>query len=252
MRSHLFMAVFLLSLAGCGSEGGDTAPKEAAATAGPDATSSRQAAPTPHETVAWLTELTTPRQTGPYAPRDECVDVPDAVQFRRDLAVAVMQRDAQAFAALALPGVKLGFGGEGGREALVEALQADEGRLFEELAQVMKLGCAANSVGGLTMPWYFAQDLEEIDPFTAYLVAGMRIPILNDPDTEAPVRRRLSWEIVEVEPDDSPSPGFRSVRTMDGTIGYVRTESLRSLVDYRLLATREDGAWRISAIVAGD
>ena len=47
----------------------------------------------------------TPRLAeGAYAPRDECKDVPGAEDFRRSLAKAVKDRDANALAALARQG----------------------------------------------------------------------------------------------------------------------------------------------------
>ena len=42
------------------------------------------------------------------------------------------------------------------------------------------------------------------------------------------------------------------LKTADGKEGYVATDKVRSLLDYRLLATKVNNEWRITAFLAGD
>jgi hypothetical protein len=61
----------------------------------------------------------------------------------------------------------------------------------------------------------------------------------------------ISWDVVELKalkPDDA----FQQVTTLDGKHGYIATDRLRSLLDYRLLATSRNGKWSVVSLVAGD
>ena len=42
------------------------------------------------------------------------------------------------------------------------------------------------------------------------------------------------------------------IRRVDGRRGFVDRQSLRSLIDYRLLASADDGVWRVTHLIAGD
>jgi hypothetical protein len=202
--------------------------------------------------IAWLNELLDPRQSGRFAPRDECSGLPGGAEFRHSLAAAVLDRDADALAALALPEVKLGFGGDDGRERFLERLRDNDDGLMDELGQVLQLGCAINAQGGLTMPWYFAQELGDVDAYGAAFVTGENVPMLSKPDPQSTTVANLSWDLVELSEGLDPALALAPVTTSDGHTGYVSTERLRSLIDYRLLAVREGEGWRISAILAGD
>jgi hypothetical protein len=164
----------------------------------------------------------------------------------------VAKGDAEAVAALASPEVKLGFAGDDGRERFLEKLKEPNGELMGELKRLLAFGCAANEEGGLTIPWHFAQDFGDIDGYSAMIVTGEDVPLHAAADGKSPVRQRLSWDVVEIFAGLYPERPFQQVRAPDGTEGYMPTEKLRSLLDYRLLAAREGGDWRISAIVAGD
>jgi hypothetical protein len=191
-----------------------------------------------------------PLAEGPYAPRDTCGDLPGAAAFRQNVADAVMARDADKLVSLAAEDVKLDFGGGTGRAELKKRLTAD-GRLWDELSQLLSLGCAANQQGGLTIPWYFEQHIDKVDQVGGMLVTGEAVPLLPTPDAKAKPLRMLSWDVVELKafkPDDP----FQHVTTTDEAEGYIATDKLRSLLDYRLLATSRNGKWSIVSLVSGD
>ena len=54
--------------------------------------------------------------------------------------------------------------------------------------------------------------------------------------------------LTALKPDDP----FQHVATTEGVKGYIETGKLRSLLDYRLLATRRNGKWSVVSLVAGD
>lgn len=191
------------------------------------------------------------RASGKWAPQDDCGDVEGAGTFRQILSAAVKTRDTDVLVALAAEDVKLDFGDGSGKVELRRRLD-DEGRdLWGELDALMALGCSANDQGGITIPWYFDQDLGAADPFTAWLAAGENVPVLAAPDRAAERRAAISWDLVEIAQFD-PESDFQEVELADETRGFVATRSLRSLIDYRLIASSRNDRWRITSFVAGD
>jgi hypothetical protein len=242
MRYWLLCGV--LSLAACG-QASDPAP------AAPESKATASAA-APSAAQALLDAQIAPRQKGTYPPRDDCAKIPGATEFRRALAEAVLARNAEAVAALAETAVRLGFAGDDGRERLRAKLPENKGELFGELEALLRLGCASDATGGITMPWFFAQDYGDLDSYSAMLVLGEDVPLRAAGDAGAAVRQRLSWDLVMLDKGWFPDKPFQEATTLSGAKGYVETARLRSMLDYRLLATRQGGQWRISAIVAGD
>ncbi len=192
-----------------------------------------------------------PNAPGQYAPKDECGAVPDAAQFRNMLADAVYRRDAAAIVALASPDIELDYGGGAGREELRRRLSSKRAELWLALDDLMRLGCAVHD-GTLILPWFFDQDMGDADPYDVWLVKGAAVPLLERPDAGGRAVRSLSWQIVSVAGNDPDAP-LQQVRVIGGAdTGYVETASLRSLIDYRLLAERSGDGWRITAFIAGD
>lgn len=246
---NLLMSCGLLTLAACG-KAADPAPTEQAAK--PAAASTASASAVSADAQALLDGLVAPQQSGKYAPRDECGKLPGAGDFRRALAGAVLARDAGAVAGMAVPEVRLGFGGDDGRQRLRAKLGENGGELFREIEALLRLGCAADAQGGITMPWFFAQDYGDVDSYSAMLVTGADVPLLAAPDAGSAVTQKVGWDLVMLDKGLLPDQPFQQVTALGGAKGYVASDKLRSMLDYRLLATPEDGVWKISALVAGD
>lgn len=226
------------------------APEGIAAAASP--TASAAASPTSAATRTFLDGPVIPRQKGTYAPADECARLPGAEDFRQALAAAVLAHDANTVASLATPTIRLGFGGDDGRERFRNQLAAPDGKLMGDLRTLLQLGCAVDARGGITIPWYFAQDFGDVDSYSAMLVTGVDVPLFAAPDAKSAVKQRLSWDLVTLTAALEPDRSFQQVTTANGAKGYIATDRLRSLLAPRLLATREGGVWRISALIAGD
>lgn len=194
--------------------------------------------------------------TVPFAPRDECSAQPGAVEFFTNFNHAIEQRDADALMAITAPDVLLDFGGGAGHTLLRERLNSQDYLLWDELTKIRPLGCAftdSDEGGDLTMPWYFAQETGFEDPYATMMVMGAAVPMYEQPSATSPVVQTLSWDAVLLNNSnyemDTP---FLPVETASGAKGYVASENLRSLIDYRLGATQRDGRWMISYFVAGD
>jgi hypothetical protein len=196
----------------------------------------------------------TPQPKGRYAPRNECSALPVADDFREHLIEAVQLRDVKALTALADPKIKLDFGGGGGTDELVKQLNnsTPEHDLWKSLEQLLRLGCAKGQGNEIVMPWLFAQELgSSVDPTAAMLVMGEDVPILSKPAASAKPIGTISWDVVNLSAFDPAKP-FQPVSMPMHAEGWMATEKLRSLLDYRLMAAREGGQWRITALVAGD
>jgi len=193
----------------------------------------------------------TPLATGRFAPHDDCAQVPGAAAFRASLLQAVDARDGNALAALAADDIRLDFGDGGGIAELRERLADPDWGLWGELGEVLRLGCAANEQGGITIPWIADQDLAGRDPFSSMLVTGEAVPVRSAPDPAAVPIRVISWDLVQIE-SLRPDAAFQQVELPDGRRGFVATTSLRSPVDYRLTASSRNGKWSITSFVAGD
>ena len=192
-----------------------------------------------------------PLADGPFAPRDTCGDLEGADAFRQSLAEAVEARDVDGFLALAAEDIKLDFGGGAGRAELKQRLTGKDWKLWDEFDALLALGCAANKQGGITIPWYFEQHIDKVDPMAGMIVTGEKVPLLASPEDKGEPMQTISWDVVEIanlKPDDA----YQQVKAVDGETGFVATDKLRSLIDYRLSAARRNGKWSVVSFVAGD
>ena len=209
------------------------------------------------DTITEIEGETLPKRAkGPLAPRDECTDQPGGGEFLSQLRRAASTRDAEALAALSAEDVQLTFGGDSGRETLVRFMGENDGALWEELDTVLTMGCASDGAT-MTMPWYFAQDGGYDDAFTAMVVTGEDVALLERPIENAPQLGAVSWDYVELVQDAPEIEGYRRVTWTDPATdrpleGYITQGSLRSVVDYRLMAARRNDRWRLVTFIAGD
>ncbi|BBC73759.1 conserved hypothetical protein [Altererythrobacter sp. B11] len=235
MRFGIGIAAAALVLGACSQE---SAPSDTVEEAAENIVDVAQGDPTETPHVA----------EGPYAPRDECVGLEGADAFRQKLAEVVKARDVDGFAALAASDIKLDFGGGGGTQELRARLSAPDSDLWSQLDKLIKLGCARNAQGGITMPWYFAQDIPG-DAFSNMVVTGEDVPLLSPQTGKA--LRQLSWDVVALVDGLHPDAAFQQVKIGENT-GYVATPMLRSVIDYRLIASSRNGKWSITSFIAGD
>jgi hypothetical protein len=186
---------------------------------------------------------------GRYAPHDDCANIPGAAAFRAQLARAVETRDAAALAGLAASDIKLDFGGGAGVAELQRRLSDPEQDLWAQLAAILPLGCAADENGGVMIPWIAAQEFD--DPFSTVLVMGEDVPVRSAAAADAPEIGRITWDVVGIRSMDREA-AFQQVQLPGDRTGFIATESLRSPVDYRLMASSRNGKWSITTFVRGD
>jgi len=245
----LLAGLALVALAGCSSGEEASAAPETADTAIALPENALPEDATPDAAQKYLSSLTNPPQAGPWHPRDDCIGEAGALEFREKLAAAVLAQDADAVLALSAKDVMLDFGGGSGAAEFKKRLGESDRALWKALRNLIPLGCAIGSDGSLTLPWYFAQDIPIDDPYLGMIVRGANVPLLDAPKADAKVLKRLSWDVVELQKD----PGtYAEVKTADGKAGFIEWAYLRAIIDYRLIAEKRDGEWKITAFVAGD
>lgn len=193
---------------------------------------------------------------GPLAPRDECVGTHGLSALGENLRRAARNRDADALLALVDDKIQLDFGGSSGKRELRHRLTSPEYKLWQELDAALALGCAISSGEGgqayASWPWYFAKDVIPLDPFEAFIVTGERVRLRAAASAAAPVIGSVSWDYVRLSEYTSDEAVYAEVETRGGAKGYIAKSYLRNLVDYRLVAERRGGKWRITSFIAGD
>jgi len=163
----------------------------------------------------------------------------------------VRLRDANAVAALAADDIQLDFGGGAGAAEFKKRLNEPGGELWKELDALLTLGCSANDQGGITIPWVFDQDIGDADPYSSLLVMGEEEPVHETASPSSKAIGSVSWDLVESN-DYQPDRPMQQVTLADGKTGYIATDKLRSIIDYRLLASSRNGKWSITSFIAGD
>jgi hypothetical protein len=197
--------------------------------------------------------LATPAQGEHLYPRNECGSLEGADAFQMKLVTAVANRDEAMLRELVDPQVQLDFGGGSGWEEMRGRLNDEYYKLWDELDRVTRLGCARLDDNELALPWLWGQDLGFDDPFSTVVAIGSDVPLLAEPRAGAKQIRLLNWEAVTLMPEWNYEAQFAPVRTKQGEEGFVEFAHLRSQVDYRLIASRnDDGVWRIIYFIAGD
>ncbi len=231
---RLFPIALLLSCAACSQQ---EAPVEEVAKAA--------------EKIVDPAATPSPLAKGPWAPQDTCATVKGAAAFRDSLRSAIERRDADALVALAAEDIRLDFGGGAGKAELRTRLDDDAMGLWDELRALLSLGCSANKQGGITIPWYFDQDLGNVDPFEAMIVTGEDVPVLDRADADSRPIASVSWDLVTLAAPITEE-AYQQIELSDGTTGFVATDRLRSVIDYRVIASSRNGRWRITSFTAGD
>lgn len=259
IRGIWLSAAALAALAGCGREAPAPAAERANAPAAkapalvaPIASPMEAEAAEPTEPIPAAEPTAEPGPLTAYPPRKECAKLPGFTEFRDKVFAAAKAKDVEALVALADPKINLDFGGGAGRDEFRKRLSDLQTRLWAEILRLEPLGCAVD--GGLaTMPWIFSRLPESVgDGASAMLGTGAGLGLRDKPAATAKVVRRLDWPLVEAVGSADPRLPFAQVRLADGTRGYMASDELRGMLEYRLVAERQGGEWRITALIAGD
>ena len=181
---------------------------------------------------------------------------PSSINCGGQLEKAAATRDVAGLIALMSDDVRFSFGSGVGREGFKQhwaSAPQERLRLWEEVGEAIKLGCA-KAVDGQgreyrAMPAIFVTG-DGLDGFSTW-VARPGAVLRAKPSAGAKAKMRLpAWTVLEEVEHDGGD--WIVARTPKGSRGFVSTAQARSLLDYRIVFGRRDGRWRITAFVAGD
>ena len=186
-------------------------------------------------------------------PVDTCASAPGFAAFREKLLDVIARRDVPGLLALTDENVQLSFGGDGGHADMKRIWDLDhpsQSRIWPKLGEALGLGCVMTEERIAVAPSMAHSLPDRFDAFDSVVVVKRAI-LRTAPNTTAPAIGTLDWDIVTAVDGINPD-GWTRIRTQSGHIGFVRSSTVRSPIDYRALFERRDGAWRMTAFVAGD
>jgi len=99
-------------------------------------------------------------------------------------------------------------------------------------------------------PYIFSNWPEDIDSFEHSVIFGSDVNLRKSPGTDGEVVGRLSYNVVKL-PNEEPSAWIK-VTTLGGQTGYVKSEFVRSSIDYRAGFEKKRGVWKMTYFLAGD
>lgn len=199
---------------------------------------------------------------------DQAARDPSLEAFRDRLRRAVAARNTEAVIAAACPDIYLSHGGNGGLDEFRQYLTVPPETLSEDYRDQAPAMRAAywsalettlnapgrfDEAGDFWAPYYWLADLPDtLDPYSAYVVDATQVLLRSGASRNAPVRARLSHEVVAL-PHFDESASYQNVRLGDATTGYVATRFLVPAIGYRAQFTRSGGGnWTLCSFVAGD
>ena len=186
-------------------------------------------------------------------PVDQCARNASFVHFREELGRIAWRRDTKAIMAVIDKKVQIDLGGGYGKRAFAEAWRLDRpqrSRLWNEIQTILRLGCTADN-GTWLMPSLGDQLGADADPLETYVAIVPGAALRSAPSDHAAAVTRLRWDVLRLL-EAVPDGRWLKVGLSDGRQGYVRQEQVRNPLDYRMVVERKNGAFRITAFLAGD
>ncbi len=192
-------------------------------------------------------------------PSDTCRKTGSFPEFRLRFETAVAERDFALLEPLIDYDLETDFGGGGGMKTFADYWRGTSwktSKLWDELDAIIALGCGGNQGGGYyAMPRMFVVDLGGVDPFSARVALGEAVPLRAKPSEGADIIALLDWALVTVSDSQDGTkdqPRWTEVTAADGTTGFVKSDQLRSPVDYRAVFQPRKTGWKMTAFIAGD
>ena len=182
------------------------------------------------------------------------------VRFREQLLNAVKAKDAAALLRMIDSNIHLSFGGQSGLKDLREMWKPEnrQSKLWSELEWILTHGGDFRKEAPNTFwaPYVYSNWPEQgPDPFEYAAITEADVTVYEKPDEGSDQISRLSYHLVlrlegtHLREDRLP---FVKITTPEGKTGYVKSDLVRSSIDYRAGFNNRDGRWRLSSFIAGD
>jgi hypothetical protein len=204
-------------------------------------------------------------------PVDEAKQNASFLAFRTKLIAAVERKDAAYVLSIIDPKIDFSFGGEAGiADFKKEWKQLNKNSEFwDEFAIVIKNGGAftgegRNRLNSFSAPYLFTQWPENLgDVFEYHAIFGNNVNLRKEPNASSEIAGVLSYNVVKIDEDKSikRQTGLNQdyvvydwyyVETLGGKKGFVKSEFVRSQLDYRAGFQKKRGIWKLIFFIAGD
>ncbi len=191
-------------------------------------------------------------------PIDTCRKTGSFPEFRKRFETAVAERDFALLEPLIDYDIETDFGGSEGMKSFANSWRGSSwktSKLWDQLDQIVALGCGGNAGGGYyAMPRMFVVDVGNVDLFAARVALGEAVPLRARPAEGADIIALLDWALVSATKPgaNGETPRWTEVTAADGTKGFVKSDQLRSPIDYRAVFQPRKGGWKMTAFIAGD
>jgi len=187
-------------------------------------------------------------------PVDQASKRPDFLAFRTELRQAVEKHDAAGVLRAVHPKIKNGFDGDDGVEAFKKKwnLSQPDSELWKELGAVLALGGTFTERDTFTAPYTFSKWPDSVDSFDHVAVIASGVRIRSGADVESAPITTASFSILELDSDSQPDTNGWTRVLIDGKRGYIKSEFVRSPIDYRAMFQFSNGRWWMTFFAAGD
>ena len=197
-------------------------------------------------------------------PVDEAKQEPSFYKFREELIAAAERHDAAFILSILDPKIELSFGGDAGTADFkrIWKINSKASPFWNEFLRVLKNGGSFTGKGAGKMffaPYTFQSFPEDLDAFEHVVIFGSDVNLRERPDLGSPVVAALSYNIAKIDyegsvkdPADEGVLLWTKVETLGGKRGFVKSEYVRSPIDYRAGFQKKKGKWKMTVFIAGD
>lgn len=199
-----------------------------------------------------------PAQERFVRPVDDAKKDATLVAFRNKLVAATKRRDVKFIVSVLDPKIVASFGGDEGIADFKRFWKISDAnsRFWETFLPVIANGgkFLENDRKLFCAPYLFAAFPDDLDSFTYLAIFGNNVNLRSGPSMKSPVLDQLSYNVVEPvdQGDRIDKAEWIEIRTLGGKKGFVRSEFVRSPIDYRACFAKKAGKWKMTAFVAGD
>jgi hypothetical protein len=203
----------------------------------------------------------TPVAPRTLAPVDEGARDPSWVAFRDRLLRALREHDRDYVLGAVDAEFAGSFGGEARGVAAFErkwklAADGERSPFWTLLPEILSLGGSFTRPSLFCAPYVYTRFPDGLAAADYGAVIRSAAPLFAGPSADAQTVATLRYEIVQMDllpvPDRFTHPDWRVVQRANGERGYMRAADVRSPIDYRACFVKRDGAWKLSALLAGD
>lgn len=199
-------------------------------------------------------------------PVDEAAKDASFLAFRTKLIEAAKKRDAKFILSAVDPKISNTFGEDNGIRYFKTfwKIENPQSEFWNEFLNVITRGGTFTKEAGLRnkqfcAPYTFTSFPVDLDAFEYQAIYGNNVNLRSKPAADAPVVANLSYNVVKVDFENSVKIknkendySWLKIETLGGQKGFVKSEFVRSPIDYRACFERKKGVWKMTVFIAGD